>query len=670
MLSVKERRGMKGSLSWTRLLYRAGIVGLIMLSGACSRKAPQSRVQRISPSIENLDLAGRGPYEVAKNLYGTNEKVAEFQPAVDPKVYGGGATDLRGIIYTPSPNNHSDLKDGAYPLVVLLHGNHGTCGQPTAGDEPRDDSGSQFTTDGACERDGYTVEVPSYLGYSYLAEHLASHGFIVVSINANRGITGVADGPINDKFLIEARGRLVLKHLAWLRQWHDGKRNSAEDVGLDLKGKIDFNHVGLMGHSRGGEGMRAAYEFYANQDAKSYAADVGPMKIEGILEFAPVDLMASQTFDALPVNWVVVIPSCDGDITDFIGTGPFRRRRLSASDDLGFSGVFVVPGANHNYFNSEWQSSDAAGCSSGVQPLWSDKDRRGSEVQRRLGSMVFSAFMRGFVGQAPDAMNFRRVFDPQYKEPKELSAFIEPMRETLQRDTASIFTAVGASGGGGVTIKDLKESYTPGWVEPIFASRTRHLTQVSWSSPAPGAYYQADLWEQPQDLSSQWILSVNLARLDICQEGLDGTNCQEAPEKFTNVGIALVMGDGSFSKTVSLKDYASLGRGVNRMYAPRPCRAPFVDPSEEASQCTAPAVKDAAGCDEVGGLWNGSACSYVRSMRYMKSYVLFQEVPIELKDFEAKSIKSVKGIRFVMDASPGATLMVDQTFILRSRDKR
>src|SRR5205085_4264412 len=109
---------------------------------------------------------------------------------------------------------------------VLLHGNHGTCGRPYVSPpypagwpgNPRIDDNVQFTSNGNCTAP-YVV-APSNQGYAYLADRLASFGYIVISIDANRGITGInaPPGVVNDPFLIRARGRLVLSHLQLLSQ--------------------------------------------------------------------------------------------------------------------------------------------------------------------------------------------------------------------------------------------------------------------------------------------------------------------------------------------------------------------------------------------------------------------------------------------------------------------
>jgi len=167
----------------------------------------------------------------------------------------GRETEIWGRLYRPST-----LPAGASPVIVMLHGNHATCGKNNT--SPRVDDNSQYQLTGTCPQ-GYSP-VLNHMGYDYLATRLASWGYIVVSINANRGITGVTGGPASltnfDPNLIYSRGRLVLKHLQRLSEWN--VNGGAPRAIGDLRGKMDFANVGLMGHSRGGEGVRAAYDLY------------------------------------------------------------------------------------------------------------------------------------------------------------------------------------------------------------------------------------------------------------------------------------------------------------------------------------------------------------------------------------------------------------------------
>src|ERR1019366_5037702 len=71
--------------------------------------------------------------------------------------------DVRAHVYYPR------TLTGTYPVIIFLHGNHGTCGTPDPGlpGDPRNDDSSDYTGTGMCPP-GY-IESPSYLGYDYMA---------------------------------------------------------------------------------------------------------------------------------------------------------------------------------------------------------------------------------------------------------------------------------------------------------------------------------------------------------------------------------------------------------------------------------------------------------------------------------------------------------------------
>lgn len=100
-------------------------------------------------------------------------------------------------------------------------------------------------------------EQEGYQGYDYLSEELASHGYVVVSINANKNNALGDPGS-------QSRAQLILGTLDRLRQID--KRGQIDDNGkptqLDaLQGKLDFTRIGIMGHSRGGQGVSNAIKF-------------------------------------------------------------------------------------------------------------------------------------------------------------------------------------------------------------------------------------------------------------------------------------------------------------------------------------------------------------------------------------------------------------------------
>lgn len=381
------------------------------------------------------DASESGPLKVVSADY-------NLFPAglVDPDILVGVTIEIRGRLYRPAV-----LENRTYPLIVFLHGNHATCGffkrvmpdDPTATDAVcvpnppllapvriRDDSRLDYTRKGSCPSvNGIRYfEAPSYRGYDYLAERLASHGYVVVSINANRGITGGA-GIQGDEALIFARGRLVLRHLQNLVEWNSGKRPTPTNLGVDLRNKLDFHNVGLLGHSRGGEGVRAAYNLYRNDTKVAWQTLIPVLDFKGIFEIAPTDIVG---LDANGVAWNVILPLCDGDVSELDGLNPFdrmlARSRLAAKEQENPAtqkSTYSVWGANHNFFNTQWQFTDFAPISCGGpttqpkplgnQPLFGMFG--GSHGQRLVALSSVLAFFRANVGSQSDLL-FNRNLNP------------------------------------------------------------------------------------------------------------------------------------------------------------------------------------------------------------------------------------------------------------------
>lgn len=262
------------------------------------------------------------------------------------------------------------------PLVLFLHGRHIACyGEDDPGFWPCAPS---------------SLPVPSYRGYSYLQQLLASQGYATVSISANA--INAQDGVTNDGGT-RARATLVRHHLALLAGW------SEDPADPRWGGRLDLDRVVLVGHSRGGEGVdQAAIDTLAS----------APYRLRGQVLLAPTNF-AHQTAPYLPT--VLVLGYCDGDVSDLQGQRYVDAAPLLTDDDPALRSSVLLLGANHNYFNTEWTPGISEAPS---QDDWWDRQdpvcgRRVSETrltaaeQRRAAQTFVAAGVHAFFGDGAEA---------------------------------------------------------------------------------------------------------------------------------------------------------------------------------------------------------------------------------------------------------------------------
>lgn len=474
--------------------------------------------------------------------------------AIDPVVSTTLATELWARVYRPS-----NLGSSTHPLLVLLHGNHATCGR-LSGPAEHFDINVQYTFTGTCPA-GY-IPVPSHAGYAYFAERLASLGYIVVSINANRGINA-APGILGDRGLNLARGRLVLRHLQQLSRWNSGA--DTPPAGLsDLVGKIDFDHVGLLGHSRGGEGMRAAYNFYqSDPGGTNWQSLIGPMTVEGIFEIGPVDGQTALTLNALGTSWNVLLPMCDGDVFNLQGVKPFDRMlRVNSETPARPKSTFTVWGANHNFYNTEWQLSDSAGCFAN-QRLFPYQPGSPDERTTAIASAV--AFFVANVG-ASKLPDYNRIFNPQFALPASVANVTRVDRGYTDSPDSSFTTVFdNFTGPTGFNSNGPANSSSNVFVVHGHVANHDPLQQfaalISWNGAGPGTFFQSN-WTNPSngvDASTFGTLDFRVSRQ--CADPADLFFCNKTSNWFnfdTNFSVRLVSANGALSNAVQLRDYLSL----------------------------------------------------------------------------------------------------------------
>lgn len=338
-----------------------------------------------------------GEYEVSSQEYDFGDET--FVTPSFPDMI-----EVIGSVHYPS-----DLSDGPFPVLVFLHGRHSTCY-----------NGGSTSITWPCT--GSWSAIPSYQGYDYLAEQMASHGYIVISISANS--ISSTDNTTPD-YGMRARGELVQHHL---NLWKDWSTVGGDPFGDLFIGKLDLENVGTMGHSRGGEGV-IEHALY-NRELGS------PFGINAVLTLAPVDFNR-PVLNGIPI--MNIAPYCDGDVADLQGVHFYDDARYLDDDDTMPKHNLMMLGANHNYYNTVWTPGEfPAGAADdwGYVDTWQTDEHCGSsapengrytpEKQRNSLLAYASAFFRVYIGGENE-------FDPILK----VTDVIPPASSTL--DPEDIF---------------------------------------------------------------------------------------------------------------------------------------------------------------------------------------------------------------------------------------
>lgn len=211
--------------------------------------------------------------------------------------------------------------EGPFPLVLMVHGNH-------------------------------TMEYMSTSGYDYLGEQLASRGFIAISVDEDFINYSNTFGSPNRNY--ELRAWMMMQHLRELQ-----RMNAREDS--LLFGKVDFDQVGLMGHSRGGQAvaMVADYErFFSDPEDEDLLDSMRRVSIKGIVAIAPTDRSINNERAYLKdLSYLLLHGARDADVNDFSNEKQFYRTSFSPGVDHFKASVYVER-ANHTQFNSDWGRMD------------------------------------------------------------------------------------------------------------------------------------------------------------------------------------------------------------------------------------------------------------------------------------------------------------------------
>ena len=296
------------------------------------------------------------------------------------------STDVHGYV------KYSTSAPTPMPVILLLHGRHQTC-ETNPGEAP-----VLFLDDDQCPNAVVINPAPSYRGYDYLAEYLASHGYFVLSIDAN-DINDSDGSPNAGDAGANARAQLIQAHLDAFRDINDGKAASGEDADTfeNLAGALNMMRIGTMGHSRGGDGV-SRFISYNRQQAN-------PHNIVATFALAPTDYNADVVDGA---TFATLLPYCDGDVEDVQGAFIYDDSRLLKTDDEAAKFQILTMGSNHNYFNTAWPSDDWTIWDSGsTDPFCGQAENRDNpQQQRTIGQFFMASFFQYFVGENDEFANY------------------------------------------------------------------------------------------------------------------------------------------------------------------------------------------------------------------------------------------------------------------------
>ncbi|WP_246486601.1 Calx-beta domain-containing protein [Kribbella qitaiheensis] len=430
-------------------------------------KAPKGPLLAADPGA-----AGRYAVETAEYNLGDE---AVYLPGLGQK------SEVRGKVYSPKG------VAGARPLVIFLHGRHQVCyGEAT---EPSDKPWP-------CARGEKMV--PSYRGYDGAAKALASNGYQVVSISADA--INAYDGGVVDTGA-QARAELILDHLDLWKKW---STLGGGPFGSKFVGKVDLTNVGLMGHSRGGEGVARAAVLNADRGGK--------YGIRAVLPLAPTDF-ARATVPGVAMS--VILPYCDGDVSDLQGQKFYDDTRYSVTGDTAPRSTVTVLGANHNFFNTEWTPGQSEAPSNDD---WYGEDDKASpcgakyagrltpKQQQAVGTAYVVGFFRlqlghetqfyglldGSNSRAASAGNsvVRVVSQAPAGSRRDLNHFDQALKAGAVTGNAKATVCAGVDAPAGRAVADTAKCVTsedsaqsPHWIEAYLAAKTptTAVTKLTWT---------------------------------------------------------------------------------------------------------------------------------------------------------------------------------------------
>ena len=258
---------------------------------------------------------------------------------------------LQGVLAVPDG-------EGPFPVALLIHGVYEFCTTI----DPRDEEVDVYP----CPPEG---DLRQYEGFSYLAEALASRGYVAIvpdlSAEFNSGYGFPKPG--------ERVNQIIEAHLDAVA--------AGDDFDVDVAGKADLSRLVIVTHSRGGPMALG----YLSDDATTRSASALAMLTPA---YAPKPKIPATMPTAL------VISQCDGDVgrkTPLL----YRTKQLKPLRKT-LTAYYTIPGGTHNAFSTQLGSDPSSPCK--------DEDLLAPEAQQDFAANFVPDFfdMALASGRLPD----------------------------------------------------------------------------------------------------------------------------------------------------------------------------------------------------------------------------------------------------------------------------
>jgi dienelactone hydrolase len=397
------------------LAANVGLAAWLLAPGTDHHLRPSQAAAHSVAALALADPGDRGPFRVKTLSYGSRvgSRRSEFASAAElvtepvdatpllPAAAGVGQSARNwfwGFDAKQFPVNGQTWYPegvGPFPLVLVVHGNH-------------------------------SMEEFSDPGYAYLCDHLASHGFIAVSVDENflnatwSGDLGGAEMP--------ARAWMLLAHFKQWKLWN-------ASAGNPFFGKVDFDKLALVGHSRGGEAAAVAALFNRlshDPDNAGFAFDCG-FSIRAIVALAPSEGFYKPSGDSVwlkDVDYLVIQGAHDADVSTFRGIRQYQHV-LFHDGQSHFKCALYVDRANHGQFNTVWGIRDWP---APIHYLQNVKPLSSGEEQRRIATVYITAFLDA-------ALRGNRQWLPMFRDPRTAAQWL-PSATFAARYSDSTFEPV------------------------------------------------------------------------------------------------------------------------------------------------------------------------------------------------------------------------------------